>query len=246
MAIVLAVVLYLLQTKMMYFPRGYSAEAGAALEKITWQAAGKPQFAYLLPPSLGDAATAPICVIFSGNATRALDWLPRFEPPGRRSWVVLFDYPGYGRNGGSMSLGSARASLDAFIPALSQRFGPLAGRVHAAAHSLGCAIALEFARRQPVRELTLMAPFTSMLDMGRWTVGWPLCEVLTERWDNRAALAAVLSATPRPERVRIFHGADDTVIPARMGQELASLHQLPFTAVPNANHDEVVDALEIE
>lgn len=246
MAIVLAAVLYLLQTKMMYFPRGYSAEAGAALDKISWQAGGSTQHAYLLPPKTGEPASAPICVVFGGNATRALDWLGHCDHPQRRSWVVLFEYPGYGRNPGRMSIANARASLDAFIPELQRRLGPLTGRVHVAAHSLGCAVALEFARRLPVHQLTLIAPFTSMLDMGRRTVGWPLCEVLTERWDNRAALAAVLQASPRPERVRIIHGADDTLIPARMGRELATLHQLPFTAVPNAGHEDIVEALKID
>lgn len=243
--IALAALLFVLQNRLMYFPRSYAREAGAGLETLTWQTAELAQFAYVLPPQQGDPATAPVTVIFGGNATRALDWLGRVPAAGRRGWYVLYEYPGYGRNGGTMSLARTRDSLDAFIPLLRQRFPGLENRLRVAAHSLGCGAALEFARRQPVRELTLAASFTSMLDMGRRAVGWPLCHVLTERWDNRANLAAVLAASPQP-RVRIFHGADDTLIPPRMGRELAETHGLPFTLVSGADHDYVVNSLQFE
>lgn len=245
LGLTLAALLYLAQNRMMYFPRGYSRDAGTGLETLTWQTSDLAQFAYVLAPQTGDPATAPVTVIFGGNATRALDWLGRVPTAGRRGWYVLYEYPGYGRNGGSMSLARARESLDAFLPVLRQRFPDLGSRLRVTAHSLGCAAALEFARRQPVRELTLAAPFTSMLDMAQRTVGWPLCQVLTERWDNRAALAAVLAATPKPA-VRVFHGGEDTLIPPRMGRELAEAHGLSFTLVERAGHDEVVSALRFE
>lgn len=244
----LALLLWLLQGRMMYFPRGYyGRDLAAQLERLTWQADGAAQFAYLLPPNAGaEASNAPIWVVFGGNGSRALDWVDHFREPGRKSWIVLFDYPGYGRNEGSMSIASARRSLEGFLPALAARFGSLEGRLHAAGHSLGAAVALEFARRQPVRELILLSPFTSMFDMARRQVGWPLCYVLSERWDNRANLAAILQAPAKPERVRIFHGAEDTLIPPSMGQELATTHQLPFLLIEKAGHNEATSSLRIE
>jgi uncharacterized protein len=147
--------------------------------------------------------------------------------PGRRAGLLLVEYPGYGQCAGTPSRESIRASLAAVVPALAAvwhvpptDFNP---RLSVAGHSLGVAVALEFAQMHPVRDIVLIAPFTSMMDMARRSVGWPLCEVLTDRYDNRATLDALAEQSPRPS-LRIYHGADDRMIPPSMGRALAQQH----------------------
>src|SRR5205085_1923334 len=86
-------------------------------------------------------------------------------------------------------------------------------------HSLGAAAALSAADALSLTRVVLLAPFTSMTDMARRTVGWPLCYINRHRFDNLARLAALAS---RGARVHVFHGALDEVIPVALGFALLS------------------------
>jgi len=161
------------------------------------------------------------------------------------------DFPGYGECDGATSRAGIRESLAAVVPALAATLNvpaaDLAGRLSVAGHSLGAAVALEFAQLHPVKDIVLIAPFTSMKDMARQIVGWPLCEVLLDRYDNRAVLEALAATTPRPT-LRIFHGADDHVIRPAMGRELAESHRgwAHLREFVGADHMDVVGETTIE
>ena len=107
--------------------------------------------------------------------------------------------------------------------------------------SLGCATGLNFAVRHPVDRIILCAPFTSMRDMARRTVGWPLCWLLMHNYDNRARLGE-LAARPHPPRITIFHGDEDETVPISMGRQLAGLYpqMIVFHPVPGAGHNTVL------
>ncbi len=242
--------LWLVQEKLMYFPRRYdagtltllSSERGATM---TWQTSDGKQTAFVLPPRIGEIATAPVWVLFAGNGSLALDWVDDLDFPERRVTLVLVDYPGYGQSEGEPRLATIRRALDGFLPALAQRLGvglsDLAPRLNTAGHSLGAAVALEFVRRQAVREIVLISPFTSMSDMARRDVGWPLCEVLVERWDNRASLDLIAGRLPRPV-LTILHGVKDDLIPVAMGLELSTRPRgwAAFLPFPSAGHETIV------
>ena len=107
--------------------------------------------------------------------------------------------------------------------------------------SIGCGTGLNFAVKHPADRIILAAPFTSLRDMARRTVGWPLCWLLMHNYDNRARLAD-LSARGHPPRIDIFHGDDDQTVPISMGRELASKYPAmsTFHAVPGAGHNTVL------
>lgn len=253
--IVLAVVLYFAQRRLMYFPRAYPAGSverlvSHGLVALRFETSRGTQWAYYLPPAVGARGVLPesIWVLFGGNGSLALDWLGVLPPdPDRRAGLLFFDYPGYGQCAGRPSRPAIRESLPYIVTALAAelRVPPdeLASRLSVGGHSLGAALALEFAQLYPVRNIALFAPFTSMKDMARRSVGWPLCEVLIDRYDNRAALAILAGRKPR-SALWIFHGADDALIPPSMGRELAALepgwaHHREFAG---AEHMRVVDA----
>lgn len=252
--LILAAVLFVAQRRLMYFPRkyptGFIRDLGSrGLVPVKFETSRGTQRAYYLPPAGAQTAALPasIWVLFGGNGSLALDWLT-FLPAdaNRRAGLLCVDYPGYGECAGATSREGIRESLAAVVPALaavcSVSPAEIAPRLSVAGHSLGAAVALEFAQLHPVRDIVLIAPFTSMKDMARRSFGWPLCEVLLDRYDNRAALAALAIRSPRPT-LRIYHGADDFVIPAIMGRELAEKHPdwAVFREFPGLDHMDVVN-----
>jgi hypothetical protein len=233
--LILAAVLFLAQRRLMYFPRKYPAGFVESLksrgvEAVKFETSRGTQWAYYVPPPSAAPGTRPdaLWVLCAGNGSLALDWLGVLPAdPARRAGLLLFEYPGYGDCQGWPSRAGIRESLTALIPALATAWKlpetEIEPRLSVAGHSLGAAIALEFAQMHPVRDIVLVAPFTSMRDMARRSFGWPLCEVLKDRYDNRAVLDDLASRSPRPT-LHIFHGADDALIPAGMSRELAQRH----------------------
>jgi pimeloyl-ACP methyl ester carboxylesterase len=114
-------------------------------------------------------------------------------------------------------------------------------------HSIGCGAGLQFAARWNVDRVVLIAPFTTMREMARRVVGWPLCHLLLHNFDNRARLAELAARRLEPEVV-LFHGTDDEVIPFEMGRSLAAEHpgMIRFHAVPGADHNTIVDTASEE
>jgi pimeloyl-ACP methyl ester carboxylesterase len=116
----------------------------------------------------------------------------------------------------------------------------LSSRTRVLAHSIGTGVGLEFAREAGAAEIVLVAPFTSLVDMARTVVGWPLCLLARDRWDNRARLQE-LALAPRRPVVRIYHGAADEVIPVRMGRALAASHPdwIRYEEWPATGHNDI-------
>jgi uncharacterized protein len=225
---VVTVVVFLLgcQSRMIYYPRAYEPgeiadfkpRGGVVLEFETPQ--GRQQ-AFYRP---GPTAEARVWLWFPGNAalsleyaTDARDWDPE------AGWLFV-DYPGYGSNPGRPNPESVRNTIAGAATALAAhlRITPqaLAPRLGAAGQSLGAAAALMAAETLALDRIVLLAPFTTMTEMGRLAVGWPLCHLNRHRYDNRRTLQAVVA---RGARVWIVHGVDDEIIPIEMARELAAL-----------------------
>ena len=245
-AVGVPVVLFVKQHSMIYHPRRYipREEQGT---KLTFTTSAGRQFAYYIPPDTGgDTVPDHLWVMFPGNASLALDWFDFVKRyPGRRDGFLLLDYPGYGNCDGSAEPQSieesATAAFDQLMLRLHTARSEWNGKLGLVAHSLGCAAALNFAVNNPVDRVVLIAPFTSLRDMARKTVGWPLCWLLRHNFDNRARLAE-LAGSEHPPRVIVFHGSDDEVIPVRMGSELAAKfpRMIVFHQIPETNHNMIV------
>ena len=239
-------ILYFRQHSMVYHPRPYDESYAYAFPangiEINYSVATAKYIAYYIP------STAPVpkrlWIAFCGNGSLALDWTTIL----REYWAkddafLLIDYPGYGKNGGYATIASTRASADAALSALIERLKLSEGQLSLCAigHSLGAAVALDFATHHSVQKIVLIAPFTTLREEAATILGGWISRLLIESYDNRANLAKATKLNPQA-RVAIFHGTRDQVIPVRMGRALA--REFPFVeffAIENADHVSVLN-----
>jgi pimeloyl-ACP methyl ester carboxylesterase len=253
MTIVTAVLLALLllfgcQRRMIYMPRGYAPSYAVGLPRGTVELeavtrAGR-QISFYVPPGGGsDAAPDRVWVIQGGNAARGLDYLDVVQAcPDDRAGFLLFDYPGYGLCDGRPTRASITDATEAAIDTLANHLGmqraDLESRLGLLGQSLGCAAALEFAAEHPVDRIVLLSPFTTLVDMAKRVVGWPLCHLALDKYDNRTRLAEIAAQPDRPS-VTIIHGDADEIAPVRMSRELAAAHPdwITYVEIRGADHN---------
>jgi pimeloyl-ACP methyl ester carboxylesterase len=239
-------ILYFRQHSMVYHPRPYDESFAYAFPadgvEINYTVATAKYCAYYIPSS----APLPkrLWLAFCGNGSLALDWTTILrEHPYNGDAFLLIDYPGYGKNGGYATIASTRASVDAALRALTERLRTDEDHLTfcAIGHSLGAAVALDFATHHPVQKVVLIAPFTTLREEAATMLGGWIARLLIESYDNRANLVEVIKRNPAA-RIAIFHGTRDQVIPVRMGRELA--REFPFVeffAVKDADHVSVLN-----
>lgn len=251
MALLAPVVLLLgCQSRLIYYPRPYGEDHLAQARKagvvaLEYRTGEGRQVVHYVPPASG-AATSPrrIWVCFAGNGSLALDWLFM-----RSSWAaedacLLVDYPGYGLCEGKPNPARIRASALAAVEALARHQGisveEMTPRLAVLGHSIGCAAGLMLAHDLGVQRIVLISPFTSMTEMGRRVLGWPLCYLNLHRFDNRHHLAAVVQ---KGAKVTVLHGCEDDIIPVEMSRELAAAHPhaVKLTEIPDAGHNDILD-----
>lgn len=244
------VVLLGCQSRLIYHPSPYQEEYESMLRaakgvRLRFGTRQGAQTAFYIPPQAptpGLPQTVWVC--FAGNASLALDWLSHTDAWDARYAYLLVDYPGYGDCAGSPTPASIRESSTAAVAALEAHLhtsrAELQPHLAFLGHSLGSAAALMLADDLDLRHGVLLSPFTSMTDMGRRVLGWPLCHLNHHRYDNRRTLAHV--AARQGARVAIFHGTEDEVIPVQMGRELAAAHPQAVTLheVPGARHNDIL------
>ena len=231
---------------MIYHPRPYDESYAYALPadgmEINYSIGAAKCSAYFLPGA--NSSSKRVWLAFCGNGSLALDWTTILRDyPWNGDAFLLIDYPGYGKNGGYATIASTRSSADAALKTLAERLQTDENhlRLCAIGHSLGAAVALDFAARHNVERVVLIAPFTTLREEAATMVGGWIARLLIESYDNRANLREALNRNADAE-IAIFHGTDDEVIPVRMGRELA--HEFPvieFFAVKNADHVSVLN-----
>ncbi len=248
-----AAFLFVVQDRMIYFPRPYDNRMGEMLRgtrarAIEFRSGGDVQVCYWVPAVQG-SPDAPIWFLFGGNASRAFDWIDTVEvmQSAHPDWsFVLVEYPGYGHSGGDPGRnailrlsGDLRAEVRRLTGLSSEQ---LARRTCILGHSIGVAAGLEFAASHGARTVVAISPFTDLLSMARRSVGPVYAHLLRDRWDNRAALASLGSLAERP-RVLLFHGSDDRIVPVAMSRELAGGHRgwIEYTELPSLDHNDIIE-----
>jgi pimeloyl-ACP methyl ester carboxylesterase len=232
LGLILALVslIYFGQHSMIYHPRPYDSTYAHALPsngvEINYTLLVGKQTAYYIPGP--EPLPKRLWIAFCGNGSLALDWVTILRGyPDNGDAFLLVDYPGYGKNAGYATIDNTRAGADAAVRALIERL-----HVHeeqlalcTIGHSLGSAVALDFAAHHRVQRIVAIAPFTTLREEAATIVGRLLARLLIENYDNRTSLGEIAKRNPRV-RIAIFHGVDDGDIPERMGGELA--HEFPF------------------
>jgi len=254
--VILTPVIFLLgcQSKLIYHPNPYRAEHETMLrtakgERVTFTTSQGRQTAFYIPPrAAGSAGPQTIWLCFGGNGSLALHWLPFTDAWDDRFAYLLVDYPCYGDCEGQPTPGRIRENGKAAFEALAKHLlittDELQPRLAVLGHSLGAAAALMAAEDLNARRGVLISPFTSMTDMGRIVLGWPLCHLNLHRFDNRKTMRRVVA---RPEaRFVIFHGSEDEVIPPQMGRALAAEHPqaVTFHEIPAAHHNDILSLVQ--
>jgi predicted esterase len=247
LGLILALVslIYFRQHSMIYHPRPYDATYAHALPpngvEITYTLPVGRQVAYYIPGH--ELLPKRLWVAFCGNGSLALDWTTILHGyPENGDAFLLVDYPGYGRNAGYATIGSTRASADAAVRALTDRLHIAEEQLVLCTigHSLGSAVAFDFAGHHRVRRVVAIAPFTTLREEAATIVGHPLSRLLIENYDNRKALAGIAKQSPGV-RIAIFHGVNDEVIPVEMGRKLAlEFPAIEFSAIDGADHVSVL------
>ncbi|WP_395717154.1 alpha/beta hydrolase [Prosthecobacter sp.] len=238
------------QSSLIYHPHPYRAEfetmlRGARGQRVTFTTSQGRQTAFYIPPkNVPGGLPRAVWLCFGGNGSLALDWLHFIGAWDENFAYLLVDYPGYGDCEGKPTPGRIRESGNAAFEALARHLQAppqdLQPRLAVLGHSLGSAAALMAAEDLDVRRGVLLSPFTSMTDMGRIMLGWPLCHLNLHRFDNRKTLRRV--AAREGVKFVIFHGVADEVIPVRMGRDLAAAHPkaTTFHEVPGAHHNDIL------
>lgn len=242
------------QSKLIYYPHPYDEVYRQSLAKhrgvpLEYQTGQGKQVAHYVPPIKDGKEPKSVWLCFGGNGTVALDWLGyigRWDP---EFAYLMVDYPGYGDCKGSPSPARIRESSKAAVSALASHLKltpeQLQPRLRVLSHSIGCAAGLMVAKDLEIKKIILIAPFTTLTDMGRRLLGWPLCYINMHRFDNRRELARVVD---QGAQVVIFHGVEDEVIPVEMGRELALEHpgKVTLHEQPGEDHNHILSNCSLE
>jgi fermentation-respiration switch protein FrsA (DUF1100 family) len=185
---------------------------------------GGPVEAIFLPSAR--PMPGPLLMFAHGNGEVADDWIDEFAAPRAWGWsVLLLEYPGYGRSGGTPSEATILAAAEAALAWARQDPRVDRHRIAAYGRSLGGGVAARLAADHALPALILESAFTSVRPLAaRFLLPGFL---VRDPFDTLAALAHFRG------RLLVLHGRDDTIIPPAHGRALAAavpgavFHELP-------------------
>ena len=216
-----AAILFVFQRHFIYpnYMRDAPASGGegiAGLQRL-WRDIGdddKPVEAWLLPgKGVSAERPGPLLVFTHGNAELIDDWPSSLEQ--YRLWgfnVLLPEYRGYGRSGGSPAQDEITEDLIWFLDQVIERPEVDGQRLVYHGRSLGGGAACALAAARPPKALILQSTFARLADLAS-RFFMPSILVFDE-WDNESVLPQL--ACP----VLIMHGTHDRLIPFSHAERL--------------------------
>ncbi|WP_168189483.1 alpha/beta hydrolase [Paludisphaera borealis] len=185
-----------------------------------------------------DPASRPALVYFYGNAMCLAYSAAEFDRFRRLGLNVLIpDYLGYGMSGGKPSEAGCRETAESCYQHLMSR-GFRSDQIFAGGWSLGGAVAIDLASRQPVAGLFAFSTFTSVREMSRAVVPLPLPGVLFKhKFDSLSKISKLTCP------VLLGHGRADSIVPFSMYERLAAATKAPLSKliVDRADHNDFCD-----
>lgn len=129
--------------------------------------------------------------------------------------VFIFDYRGYGRSEGWPSEQGTYNDALAACDWLRQKKSIAPERIVVHGESLGCAVAVELARQQPVRGLVLESGFASVPEMARAIYPWlPMHWLCRIRYDSLSKIGSVKAP------LLSLHSREDEIVPFSQAERL--------------------------
>ncbi len=185
-----------------------------------------------------DPTSRPALLYFYGNAMCLAYAEPEFERFRRLGLNVLIpDYLGFGLSGGKASEIGCRETALTALEALQARGFP-ASRIIVGGWSLGGAVAIDLAFRQPVGGLIAFSTFTSTHDMALAIIPLPLPQwFFAHKFDSLGKIPAITCP------ILLGHGRRDTLAPFPMHDRLARAARAPLTTlvIDGAEHNDFYD-----
>jgi len=228
--------LYLAQRSLLYHPRStHPSPAAAGLpmaeEVILDTADGERVIAWQVPPR----GEKPVVIYFHGNAEIVASRAERHrELTADGVGLVALSYRGYmGSTGSPTEEGLLRDAEAAYRFAMMRH---PSSPIMLWGHSLGSGVAVGLASRHSVAKIILEAPFSSIVDVAAGMFPFaPVRRLMRDQFRSDQRIHAVRAP------LLIMHGAQDWVVPIRLGERLFELAHEPkrFVRFPNGGHDDL-------
>ena len=223
------------------FPRaGYEAWHFASMQDVTHFFLTDSD-GYQISTIFLDQKSPDTVVYFHGNGENINDSEAEIRIIASYGYNILeYDYPGYGESEGVAYEDRVQAFSDATYDYLTTDRKITPEHIIAWGHSIGTAVAVDFAARHPVKKLALFAPFTSRYDMSRKIFG-----VAIQPYVGRAnSFVSVESVRSITMPTLIIHGDADQVIPYSMGREVyasSASADKRFITIRGGKHNNMVE-----
>ena len=243
--VLIALLLYLLQRRILYQPNRHPPDLAAAafpgVRQVTVTTSdGLALLAWYLPPARDNAR---VVLYLHGNAAHIGNRAYRLAPYQRLGWgVFLLEYRGYGGNPGQPSEAGLITDAHAGLAALREMGFSLSAIV-VWGESLGTGPAVQLAVEHKVAAVLLESAYTSIADIARLRYRlFPVDWLLLDRFDSLRKVSSIQAP------VLVMHGAYDQIVPVAMGRAVHAAAPDPkqLWIASDAGHLDLVEAGAIE
>lgn len=202
------------------------------------------QVAFYVPALLKpDSVPERIAILYPGIYAVALGWYQfiRLEDD-LKTGYLLIDYPGRGLSEGFMNPEENYKNTEGALAALAKHFGveTVDTDFCLMGHSFGSGAALQFAARQKVSRIVLVAPFDTLRNaVAQRSV--VLSILMPTQIDNVKLIRNILTNDDKPS-ITIIHGSKDTSLPVEMGRKLAAVDPdlINYYEIPQGDHSSIL------
>lgn len=167
---------------------------------------------WVLPPFEGAGEDGPLVIFTHGNGEIIDLWPNELGKVRNFGTLMLVEYPGYGRSGGSPTLESISATMLSAWDTATEELGVAPGRIVLWGRSLGAGASCLLAEQRDVGALILESTFTRAADLARG-FGLPSF-LLRDPFDNLRCLRGFDGP------VLLLHGRHDSIIPPAHAERL--------------------------
>jgi hypothetical protein len=211
---------------------GTPADYGLDYEEVFFAAADGVQLHGWWVPKPG----APLLLWFHGNAGNISHRLENLKLLWKRVnvQVFIFDYREYGKSAGRISREGTYRDAAAAYRYVSQSRGVPGQEIILFGRSLGTALAVDLAVKEPCRALILESAFTNSQDMAR------LYAPFLFDWRPRVPYDNLGKIDKIRVPMLIIHGENDEIIPVDMSRRLFAAAPEPkeLYIIPGAHHND--------